>query len=378
MRAIRNFINKYNIYDRIEKYTDDQLDSLEKIVGGELKNEYDDSIEAYYAGLYCCRVIKDMSMAEHYYLISSKKGNKDSMYRLGCMYADQEKYDMAEKYLIMADKNGRDDSINKLVELYEKYELSYLIESYCLEAIKGGNFDASIHLAKQYNDSMNYDLAEQYYMMAIEKGSHKNYAMFCLAKSYEQQEKYEKAEEYYHMSSFTCYDAFTALGDMWFKQKKYESAENCYWNGLMLTGNTSLMTNLKKLYKETGRFVLVEKILSGEIGTFKNNIDLYDSIGMIFASLKKLDMAEHFCKMGMDLGDINAIYSMGKINYLKNDYKEASKYYLILAERNVSHGITELEQLIPNKSKLYKYLIESKGKSDVIDGKISSLKKRKI
>lgn len=203
----------------------------------------------------------DLKKAEEYFLKELEESKKNTtMYNLGKLYEDQNKYTLAEKYYKLAVNNKKKDARDALNELYRKHENAFTCiplndDSLEVRDIKtaGGNQRYAVG---------EYDSAEKCYKMAIEEDNNEE-AMRMLGIIYYENEKYDLAEQYYKMSIANGgTDVLYYLGELYFTTEKYDLAEKYYKQSLNNPNlGTSAMYDLGMLYFKEKEYSLSKEYL---------------------------------------------------------------------------------------------------------------------
>jgi tetratricopeptide (TPR) repeat protein len=168
---IHGFMKLSGITDNlINTYDCNQINELNRIVGGNIAEHYDDPILANYCGLYYSGE-KKYDQAERYYLMAIEKGHINAIYNLGYMYKELKKYDHTERYYLMAIEKGHISAMHSLGCMYKELKKYDQAERYYLMAIEKGNINAMHNLGVLYYELKKYDQTERYYLMTLTKGS---------------------------------------------------------------------------------------------------------------------------------------------------------------------------------------------------------------
>ena len=326
METIKCFLNKYKLYDnQLNNYNKEIIDEINQILNGIIKESYDVPLCYNYVGLYYKHQIKELELAEKYYLIAIEKNYISSMNNLGRMYRDQGKYDLAKKYLLMAVNKGNKRAINNLAYVYKK--------------------------------SKEYDLAEKYYLMAIERNNNTS-SMNSLGIMYHQRNQYEIAEKYYLMAiERNNLNRISNLADIYRWQKKFNLAEKYYLEAIK-TNNLNNNPNNNNPNNNN-----------------PNNNDIQGHLGILYHHQKKYEMAEKYYLMSIEKNNKCSMHNLALLYKTQQKYKLCEKYYLMAIMQNIPEALKSFEEIYDkNILKFYRILNNISNKNDLVNNKINELK----
>ena len=225
MDIFKAFHTKHNlIYNEKDL---EQIDAINKIIGGDIEDTYDDGCLANCAALYCQYELSDIKSARYYFLMAIEKGDDDAISNLAQMYEEQNKPESAKKYYKMASEKGCLISSYNLAQIHEKEDNFNLAIKYYKIAIEGGDSDAMYALADLYTKQAKYGLAKKYYRMAISKGD--SDAMSNLGFMYLDELKFGLAQKYLKMAveKGNVYGMLN-LADLYHQQNKVKLSNKYY------------------------------------------------------------------------------------------------------------------------------------------------------
>lgn len=343
MDTIKLFLDQYKLCDNHYKnYEGDIINEIIQILNGNIKQSYDKSIFLNYAGLYYKHYKKNLELAEKYYLMAIEKNSVSSMNNLGILYYDQGKYDLAERYLLMAVNEGNQTAMNNLGYVYKKLKSYDFAEKFYLMSIEKSNINAMNNLGIMYCHLEQYEIAETYFMMANEKNNPS--AIINLEYLDYKSKKYDKTNKLAIKTGLCCCN----LGNLYFKQNKYELAEKCFLMAIK-KDNSTAMNILGSIYSQQKKYELAEKYFL--MGIEKNDIVSMNHLGYMYYKQEKYELAEKYCLMAAEANYTDAINNLGHIYRIQKKYDIAKKYYLMAAERDCMYAFCGLGSIYQKEKK---------------------------
>lgn len=322
----------------------------------------------YEMGEYC---EKNIEKAIHFYERASLlEENRDALYNLGMIYLKQNKFSLGEEKLKQAIKQKNYDAYAVLGGFYERNNNYEKAINYYLEGANCLNGRSLLSLGIMYERgkgvAKNLIKAREYYSKATDLGNEdaRKFLMAMgefnqkdieiielnaqngdfgskqlLAKFYYDNNNYEKAKNYaLETSFFGSTDSIHILGLIELNLKNYKGAISYFEKAREKNYIPSIISEAWTYYC-MGDYINSEKIYLEALEiSGKDILSVCKMLGRIYYNRKEYDLSEEYYQKIENITlDVEAVKARAYIRFLKKDFQESIKYYLLI-ENNLKAG----------------------------------------